>query len=167
MKILETQRLILRHLEMSDAAFILSLLTDPSFIQNIGDRGVHTLKQAGEYIARAREGYEKNGFGLYLVETKDTGTAIGISGLVRRDTLPEPDIGFAFLPAYWRMGYALESGFSVMEFAQNKVGLKGLLAITSPQNEGSIKVLEKLGFLYQKKLRLRESDEVNLYSIRF
>jgi RimJ/RimL family protein N-acetyltransferase len=167
-KVIETPRLILRPLEKRDAAFILALLTDPSFIQNIGDRGVHDLAQAEGYIAKTQDGYLKNGYGMALVEKKDTGEAIGISGLVRRETLPEPDIGFAFLPQFWRMGYALESGFAVMDFAKNQLALPGLLAITSPGNQGSQRVLEKMGFSFQKKLRLTPSaDEVNLYSIRW
>ena len=102
MEILETNRLILRQLSTEDAAFILELVNEPSFIQNIGDRGVRTLEDARAYILRvAISSYEKNGFGLYLVELKDSGQSIGMCGLIKRDGLEDVDIGYAFLPRFW------------------------------------------------------------------
>src|SRR6478672_9946174 len=108
MKILETERLILREIDETDDAFMLDLLNQPSFIKYIGDRNVRTLEQAREFIeSRYRQSYRINGFGLYAVEVKDTNTAIGICGFVRRDSLPDADIGFAFLPQFEGKGYAV------------------------------------------------------------
>src|SRR5262245_46510091 len=120
MIILVTERLILRQLSLEDAEFILELMNEPSFIRYIGDKGVRTLDDARQYILNdPMESYERNDFGLYLVELRDGRGSIGICGLLNRDTLPHPDIGFAFLPAYWSKGYALESAAAVMEYARN------------------------------------------------
>src|ERR1700741_5190770 len=102
MIILETERLFLSHLCADDAPFVLQLLNEPSFIRYIGDKGVRTLDDARRYIAeRPVKSYEVNGFGLNLVRLKAGNAPIGICGVLKRDTLPDPDIGFAFLPSFW------------------------------------------------------------------
>lgn len=159
---LETARLNLRHLSTDDASFILELLNDPSFIQNIGDRGVRTLADAEAYILKGPvASYEKNGFGLDLVILKETGEPIGICGLIKRDTLEDVDIGYALLPKFWSKGYAVEAALAVMEFGQKVMGLKRIVAITVPQNQGSIRVLEKIGFKFEKMVKLA-GDEAEL-----
>jgi RimJ/RimL family protein N-acetyltransferase len=159
MLILQTQRLRLREVEEGDAPFILELLTDPSFRKNIGDRGVSDLDSAANYIRTApRASYARHGYGLWLVELKDTGEAIGLSGLVRRDTLPGPDIGYAFLPRHWSKGYAVEACTAVREHAMRTLGLPRLLAIVSPGNAASVKVLERIGLRFQDTVRLGEQD---------
>ena len=166
MKILETDRLILRQLSTEDAAFILELVNEPSFIQNIGDRGVRTLEDARAYILRvAIASYEKNGFGLYLVELKDSGQSIGMCGLINRDGLEDVDIGYAFLPRFWLKGYAVEAAAAVKDYARDMLGLKRLVAITDPANQGSIRVLEKIGLKYEKMVRLSADDiELKLFT---
>lgn len=166
MQILETDRLILRQLSTADAAFILELVNEPSFIQNIGDRGVRTLEEARAYILRvAISSYEKNGFGLYLVELKDSGQAIGMCGLIKRDGLEDVDIGYAFLPRFWLKGYAVEAALAVKDYARDALGLKRLVAITDPANQGSIRVLEKIGLKYEKMIRLSDDDiELKLFA---
>jgi RimJ/RimL family protein N-acetyltransferase len=155
MKILETERLSLRHVGAGDAAFILQLLNEPSFISNIGDRGVRTEEAAIDYIRkRFTASYETNGFGLFLVELKQTGESTGICGLVRRDGLDDADIGFAFVPAFWSKGFAYESAAAVMDYARNVIGLPRIVAITAPHNEGSIGLLKKLGLHFEKNIRL-------------
>jgi [ribosomal protein S5]-alanine N-acetyltransferase len=153
--IVETPRLTLRRLEAEDAPFMLELLNEPSFIQNIGDRGVRTIEDAVEYIAKGPQAsYARFGFGLYLVTLRDSGASIGICGILKRDELPEPDIGFAFLPAYWSQGYALESGAAVRDYGRDTLGLKRLLAIVNPSNDSSIRLLEKLGFTFESMVTL-------------
>ena len=166
MKILETDRLILRQLSTEDAAFILELVNEPSFIQNIGDRGVRTLEDARAYILRiAISSYEKNGFGLYLVELKDSAQSIGMCGLIKRDGLEDVDIGYAFLPRFWLNGYAVEAATAVKDYARDMLGLKRLVAITDPANQGSIRVLEKIGLKYEKMVRLSADDiELKLFT---
>lgn len=166
MIILKTDRLILRQFSTNDAEFILELVNEPSFIQNIGDRGVRTLDDACSYILRvAVASYEKNGFGLYLVLLKESGASIGMCGLIKRDGLEDVDIGYAFLPKFWSKGYALEAALAVKEYARDVIGLKRLVAITDPENQGSIRVLEKIGLSYEKMVRLSEDDiELKLFA---
>jgi ribosomal-protein-alanine N-acetyltransferase len=163
--ILTTARLTLRDLGDQDAAFILRLLNEPSFIRNIGDRGVRTLEDARGYIARGPvASYARHGFGLYLVERRQDGQPIGICGLLRRDELTDPDLGFAFLPEYWSQGYARESATAIQRHASEVLGLPRLLAITNPRNGGSIRLLGKLGFTFDRLMRLKEDgDEVKLF----
>jgi RimJ/RimL family protein N-acetyltransferase len=166
MKILETERLILREVDQSDDAFMLDLLNQPSFIKYIGDRGVRSLEQARDFIeTRYRASYRDNGFGLYAVELKEDRTAIGICGFVSRDSLPDADIGFAFLPQFERKGYAFESARAVMEYGRNVLGLKRVLAITSVDNESSGRLLGKLGFKFAGLIVLPgAAEEIKLFS---
>lgn len=167
MNVLETERLNLRRLTGDDAEFILELLNDPAFITNIGDRGVRTVADARRYISeRFVASYEQHGFGLYLVELKETGAPAGICGLVKRDTLADVDIGFAFVPRYRSKGYALESAAAVKAYAFEVLGLKRLVAIVNPANAGSIKVLEKIGLAYERMLRLSDdAPEIRLHTL--
>lgn len=167
MNILETERLRIRQLNAADAGFILELLNDPSFIQNIGDRNVRTLEEARAYILNGPVvSYAKNGFGLSLVILKETGESIGMCGLIKRDALEDVDIGYAFLPRYWSKGYAIESTLGMKAYAKDVIQLKRLVGIVDPANEGSIRVLEKTGLTYEKMIKLSEDDiELKLFSI--
>jgi len=157
--ILETERLLIRQLSTEDAGFILELLNEPSFIRNIGDRGVRTIEGANAYILNGPvASYAKNGFGLYLVKLKETDESIGMCGLIKRDTLEDVDIGYAFLPKFWSKGYAFESARAVKEYAKNTIGLNRIVAIVDPENGGSIRVLEKIGLQFEKMVRLSEDD---------
>jgi RimJ/RimL family protein N-acetyltransferase len=166
MIILETERLSLRNLSVDDAEFVLELLNEPSFLQYIGDREVRNLEDAQQYILnRLVTSYERNGYGLYLVELKESRVPIGISGLVKRDTLPDADIGFAFLPAYWSKGYAVESAAAVMDYAREVLGLTRIVAITSLDNEASAKLLAKIGLRFERLIKLAEdAEEVKLFT---
>ena len=166
---METDRLILRKLTLNDAGFILDLLNQPSFIQFIGDRGVRTLEDARKYLSkRLIESYKKYGFGLYLTLLKEGNTPIGICGLVKRDSLQDVDIGFAFLPQFWLQGYAFESASAVTAYARNILGLKRVVGIATPDNHGSIRVLEKLGLKFEKMVKLSGDDmELKLFALDF
>jgi RimJ/RimL family protein N-acetyltransferase len=163
---LETERLVLRRLSTGDAEFVLELLNEPSFLRYIGDKGVRNLDDARQYILSGPvASYERNGFGLYLVELKGSRIPIGISGLVKRETLPDADIGFAFLPAYWSQGYAAESAVAVMKYAQETLKLDRILAITSPDNDASAKLLCKIGLRFERMIKLSaDGDEVKLFT---
>jgi ribosomal-protein-alanine N-acetyltransferase len=163
--VIETERLNLRRLSIDDAGFILELLNEPSFIKNIGDKGVRTIADARQYVLNGPvASYQTNGFGLYLVELKESGQAIGICGLVKRDSLADVDIGFAFLPDFWSRGYALESALAVKAYGLDVLKLKRIVAITNPDNEGSIRVLQKIGLKYERMVRLSEDGPaVKLY----
>ena len=163
--VLETERLNLRQLSTGDAAFMLELLNEPSFLRNIGDKGVRTIDDAVQFIVEGPlASYNRLGFGMWLVELKDAKTPIGICGLVKRDALPDVDIGYAFLPQFRLLGYAYESASAVMDYAKNVVGLKRLVAITNPDNAASIKVLGRVGLKFERMIRLSEdAPEIMLF----
>lgn len=151
MKILETERLVLREITAKDAEFILDLLNQPSFIRYIGDRNLRTVEQSRDFIeSRFADSYKKFGFGLWAVELKENQTPIGICGFVKRDVLPDADIGFAFLPEFEKKGYAFESASASMQYGRDVLNLTRVLAITSQDNEASGKLLGKLGFKFER-----------------
>ena len=166
MKILETERTILREIVEADAEFILDLLNQPSFIKYIGDRNVRSIEEARKFIEnRFRQSYREHGFGLYAVELKETNALIGICGFVRRESLPDADIGFAFLPQYEKKGYAFESADAVMKYGREVLGLKRVLAITSQNNENSGKLLAKINFKFERLIELpHDAEELKLFS---
>jgi len=167
MNVLETERLVLRRLSADeDAAFILQLVNEPSWLRFIGDRGVKSLEDARGYILKGpTEGYRRFGFGLYLTALKRDGTPIGLCGLIKRDTLKDVDIGFAFLPAFWGQGYAYEAAAAVVAHGKRDFGLRRIVAITAVDNDASMKLLGKLGFALEQKLRLTEGEpEMNLFA---
>jgi RimJ/RimL family protein N-acetyltransferase len=160
MKVVETDRTTLRRLSVDDAEFIVELLNDPSFIRNIGDKGVRSPDDARDYILNVPvASYERFGFGLCLVELRETGESMGICGLLKRDTLDDADLGFAFLPKYRSQGYAAESAQAVVAHARQSIGLERVMAITLPDNQRSIRLLEKLGFKFEKLVRLSDDAE--------
>jgi len=162
MSTIETERLILRELTVDDAPFMLDLLNQPSFIQFIGDRNVRTLDDARQFIlTRYLDDYERLGFGVYLTLLRENQIPIGICGLIKRDGLDDVDIGYAFLPQYWAQGYASESTSAVLAYARNTLGIRRILGITTPDNTGSIRVLEKAGLKFERMIQL-PGDETQL-----
>jgi RimJ/RimL family protein N-acetyltransferase len=146
MQVLATQRLILRKMCVADAAFMLDLLNQPSWLRFIGDRGVTNLEQARQYITHgALQSYQRLGFGLYVIELSTQPVPIGICGLTKRDYLPDVDLGYALLPQYWSRGLAFEAAAGVLEYSRTVLRLPRLAAITTLDNQPSIRVLEKLG----------------------
>lgn len=166
-RVLETGRLILRRLTVEDAPFMLGLLNEPSWLRFIGDRGVRTLEDARNYIAKGPvDMYERLGFGLYATALKEDESApIGICGLVKRDGLEDVDIGFAFLPKFWGKGYACEAASAVMAYAKSVVGLERIVAITAVDNESAARLLEKIGLRFEKMVRLSDDgEEIRLFA---
>ena len=165
MVILETDRLRLRELTVEDAAFMFNLVNQPAFLRNIGDRGVRTLDDARHYILDGTvASYRQFGFGSYLVEEKLTAEPVGTCGLLKRETLDDVDIGFAFLPAYWGRGYATEAAVATMALGRSKFGLQRIVGIVSPGNVASAKVLEKIGLRFEKMITLGDDSEaIELY----
>ncbi|HZL93612.1 MAG TPA: GNAT family N-acetyltransferase [Vicinamibacterales bacterium] len=163
---LETSRLTLRRLDSEDAPFVVRLLNEPSFLQNIGDRGVRNIEDAHRYL---REGplamYQAYGFGLWHASRKSDGAAVGMCGLLKRDTLPDVDIGYAYLPEFWGQGYALEAAEATVRHAALKFGLRRLIGVVSQGNTGSIRVLEKVGMRFERLYPMHPGEpEVRLYS---
>ncbi|HDR7895345.1 GNAT family N-acetyltransferase [Bacillus pacificus] len=151
MIVLETERLTLRWLDIKDAPFILELVNDPAWIQFIGNKGVRTLEDATNYIVNGPiDMYNKLGFGLYLVERKEDLTPLGMCGLIKRDSLEDVDIGFAFLEEFRSKGYGYESASAVIDYGVQNLGLKRIVAITTIDNIHSGKLLEKVGLKFEE-----------------
>ncbi|HKP82838.1 MAG TPA: GNAT family N-acetyltransferase [Pyrinomonadaceae bacterium] len=166
MTVLETQRLSLRELTSDDAQFILKLLNEPSFLRYIGDKQARNLEDARQYILNGPvASYERNGFGLYVVELKESYTPIGMCGLLKREELPDPDIGFAFLPEFWSQGFAFEAAATLLQDARERLKLERILAITSLDNDASIKLLQRLGFRFDGVITLAAGrEQVKLFT---
>jgi len=163
--VLETPRLQLRQVELADAAFIQRLLNEPSFLQNIGDRGVRSTADALSYIRnRIRGPYRLPGYGMYLVQRKEDGTPLGTCGLVKRDFLDCPDLGFAFLPEHEGHGYAAEAARALIATAASRWGLVRLYAITKRDNHRSVGLLDRLGFHREGSCALPQGEEVEIYA---
>lgn len=159
-EIIETERLILRKIEESDCEFVYKLLNSPGWLKYIGDRGINNLEDAKIYIReKVVSLYDQHGYGPYGVRTKVNKSLIGFCGLFKRDFLEDADIGFAFLPEHSGKGYAIESALAVLEYARYAIGLKRILAITLEQNERSINVLNKLGMVFERKIKYPDSGE--------
>lgn len=158
--ILETERLTLRHLEASDAPFILRLVNEPGWLRFIGDRAIHSLDDARAYIETGpRASYAAHGFGLYATTLRPDGTPIGICGLVKRDGLDHPDVGFAILERYWGHGYASEAATATVAYARDVLGLDRLLGITMADNTASGFVLENSGLHYEGMIVIPGMDQ--------
>ncbi|HEV8688658.1 MAG TPA: GNAT family N-acetyltransferase [Ideonella sp.] len=162
-EVARTPRLRLRWFEPAaevDQAFVIALVNDPDWIANIGKRNVSTREQAEAYLRDGpRAMCEKLGFGLYLVESVDGGTPLGMCGLIKRDHLPDVDLGFAFLPAWRGQGLAREAAGAVLHWAREHLGLARILAIVTPGNEPSLGLLKRLGFADEGTIQVPPDDE--------
>ena len=152
--VLETPRLIVRELDDRDAPFILELLNDPSFVTNIGDRGVRTLEAARAYIRNGPAvSYAQHGFGLWRVELKAGAVPIGMCGLLKRAVVDDVDIGFAYLPAFQSKGYGFEAAQAVLDYARDVLHLPRVVAIVNVGNDASGRLLVKLGMSFERMVQ--------------
>ncbi|WP_340203276.1 GNAT family N-acetyltransferase [Ascidiimonas sp. W6] len=164
---LTTNRLRLEEASLKDGLFFYELLNTPSWITYIGDRNIKLLKDAEAYIKNSLiASYKENGFGLCKVSLKETNTPIGICGLMKRNELSDPDLGFAILPEYERKGYTLEASKSILEYSKT-LKIDKLLAITTENNEGSKAILLKLGFLFEGVVEFSDKSDPLLLFKKF
>lgn len=167
MTVIETNQLILRKLTLDDAEFMLRLLNDEAWHRYIGDRGIRTVEGARDYIVNgAMESYDRLGFGLFLTELKEYATPIGLCGLIKRDSLTDVDIGFAFLPEFRGQGYAYEAAAATLEYGRTTIGLERIVAITTIDNERSGRLLEKIGMKLEGHVATNK-EELKLYASCF
>jgi ribosomal-protein-alanine N-acetyltransferase len=163
---IETPRLHLRPFMLDDALFVLHLLNEPSFLQHIGDKGVRDLEGARGYLSNGPiASYARHGHGLMAVVLKETGEPMGMCGLLKRDNLDHPDLGYAFLPEFWSKGHAMEAAAATLEHGAGVLGFRTILAIVSQGNAASIRLLEKLGFAFVRLEAMHPDEpEVALYA---
>ena len=164
--ILETQRLSVREMLPEDAPFFFELANDDDWKRFIGDRNIHTIQDAENYLTeRIIPSYTNSGFGFYLVIEKDTETPVGITGFVKRDQLQHVDVGFAFLPIGRGKGYAFESTEAIMQYGYDTLGFSTVMGIANNDNERSHLLLKKLGLKFEKHIKLsQEAEEISLFS---
>jgi RimJ/RimL family protein N-acetyltransferase len=164
---LETPRLSMRLMRSDDAEFYLTLQNTEGWRKNIGDRGIRSVEAARQALLDGPLAMQaRHGFSLLAVERKGLPGTIGMCGLVKRDMLPEVDIGYGFLPEYWGQGYAFEAASRVLAHARDDLGLKRLMGISARHNAGSIRILEKLGLQLQEVIRTSDSDPGTLLYVR-
>jgi RimJ/RimL family protein N-acetyltransferase len=154
-------------MSLDDAKFVLRLFNEPSFVRYIGDKGIRTIEDACSYIVTGPvESYGRHGYGLYVAELKDTRTAIGICGLLKREWLTDVDLGFAFLPEYWSRGYAFEAASAAVAYARGACGVVRIVAITSQDNAAAHRLLDRLGFRLERLVRPPdEEQEISLFAL--
>ena len=157
--IVETARLRIRETTVDDAAFILRLVNEPSFLSNIGDKGVRDLVDAKRFIEEGpwRRG-QRPGYGQFVVELSESGIPAGICGILYREALDVTDVGFAFLPEHWGCGYAFEAAEAVMRYGYSTLGVGKIVGLTSEENLPSIRVLKKLGMKYEQTVKMSDDD---------
>lgn len=169
MIVAETARLRLRTITADDAAFYYELVNDPTWLEFIGDKGIRTIAQARAAIIDGPLAMQqRHGHSLYVMERSEDGRALGLCGLIRRDSLPDVDIGYAIRPAYFGQGYTFEAAQAVLALARGPLGIRRLLGITDPGNVNSIRLLEKLGLHFEEVKLLPPGDKLtNIYAIEF
>ena len=168
-KILETDRLTLRHLTVEDAEFIVTLLNEPDWIKYIGDRDIRTDEDAKKYIKQGpMTMYDEHGIGLYLIELKENAQPIGLCGLLHRDFLKDLDLGFALLSKYWGKGYAFEAAQGTLTYGAEMLGHSRIVGFTSLDNEKSANLLQKLGMKDEGTIKYTStSEDVRLFAIDY
>ncbi|AKQ47458.1 hypothetical protein TH63_03005 [Rufibacter radiotolerans] len=164
--ILETDRLTLREFSLEDAPFIIELVNSPGWLQYIGDKNIQTQDQARFYLTNGPlKSYEQHGYGPSLVARKEDQKPIGLCGIINRENLDTPDIGFALLPDFMGKGYGYEIASATLAYAQNQLKLTKISAITMPYNKNSIQLLEKIGLVFRKTFSFPGNKEkLLLYS---
>jgi RimJ/RimL family protein N-acetyltransferase len=157
--IAETSRLRIRELTVDDAEFILGLVNQPSFLDNIGDKGVRNLEDARTFILEGPwASHRDRGYGQFMVELEDGGEPIGVCGILYRDALEVSDVGCAFLPEYWRQGFAYEAACAVMDYGRRALGVETIVGLTCEDNIPSVKLLEKLGMQFKRMVKMSDDD---------
>ena len=165
--ILSTARLTLRPFTPADAPFILELLNQPSWIENIGDRGVRTEAAAVGYIENGPlASYHQHGFGLWCVERTKDRIPVGMCGILQRDYLDSPDIGFAYLERYQGQGFGTEAAEATIAYARETLHLDRMAAVVSPDNAASIRILRRLGMRYTEPILMPgDTEPIALYRL--
>lgn len=164
--VLETPRLILRSFTLDDVDAMYQLMTVPDVIRYVGNKPAQSKQDTLDYLQQhPLRDYQVYGYGRFACVWKETGQVIGFSGIKFLEEISETELGYSFLPEFWGKGLATEVGKAVIQFAQG-LGLKRVVAVIHPQNEGSKLVATKLGFSLEGKteLSLIENQDLLLFS---
>jgi len=166
-KTYETKRLFLKPTTAEDATFFLKLYNTPDWLKYIGDRNIKTAEEAATFIQqKIAPQFQRLGYSNYTVIRKSDGIKIGSCGLYDRAGLESVDLGFAFLPEYYKQGFGYESAEKVKELAFQNFNLAKLQAITVSYNLASVNLLKKLGFHFLKNMYLPDDpEEVMLFEL--
>jgi [ribosomal protein S5]-alanine N-acetyltransferase len=157
---LETERLHLRRLTLDDAGFLIEVFNDPAFIRFVGDRNIRTIDDAESFLEKGPfESYRRHGYGHHAVIRKADSQPLGICGFIKRDALEDVDIGFSLLPPYRQQGYGFEAASAMMAHGRDTLGFRRIVAIASPDNDASIRLLGRLGLTYERMVQLSENGE--------
>lgn len=164
MIIAQTQRLSISKITLEDAPFFLELVNTPNFKKYIGDKKLSTLIGVEEYLkAGILKSYEDHGFSYYKLRLHESDETLGIVGILKRDNLECPDIGFAMLPQFEGQGYGFESSKAMMQVAKDKFKIDKIAAITLEYNVNSINLITKLGLEFEKKVKPFADEEELLF----
>jgi RimJ/RimL family protein N-acetyltransferase len=167
--ILESDRLTLSAFSNQDAEFLLQLMNQPDYHRYIGDRGLRTLADAEKYIRETIvAAYKDKGFGFWVLKRKNSGGAgekrVGFAGIIKRDELDRPDVGYAITKNAAGNGYAQEITAAVLAHARDTLKLKEVCAITNSDNDRSINVLIKNGFVFEtQSVVFEDGEQLNIY----
>ncbi|APY07194.1 GNAT family N-acetyltransferase [Winogradskyella sp. J14-2] len=162
--ILETNRLLLRELSLSDAENIYNLNLNPDVIKYTGDTAFKSIEDAHKFLKNYLD-YKLNGYGRWAVMQKKTNSFIGFCGLKFNPEDNQTDIGFRFFEDMWNRGYATESARACLDYCFERYNLKQIIGRAMKVNLNSIKVLEKIGLKYKKDIEL-DGEEAVLYEIK-
>lgn len=154
---------------LEDAAFVYELVNTKEWVENIGQRNVHSVEDAAKYIQEKMiDHYNQHGYGNYLMTRKSDGSKIGCISLYNRDEVEGVDIGFAMLPDYMNQGYAFEGANAMKKVARDDYNLSGITAFTTKENVASQKLIEKLGLEFKKTIIFGdENEELLFYELVF
>lgn len=163
--ILHSERITLRELTLSDDDFILALVNSEGWLRYIGDRSIHSVEAAREYLRQGpMQSYAVHGFGLWCVSRNSDDASLGICGWLKREDLHYPDLGFAFLHEFTGQGYAREAAKLSLEFARQHIRQMWGAAITTPENKRSIHLLESIGFRFERMQQFND-QQLRMYLV--
>jgi RimJ/RimL family protein N-acetyltransferase len=160
----ETPNLVIRRFTTYDNTFIFELLNTPTWKEFIGDRNIHSIPDATNYLHNGPLAlYTQYGYGPWLVGLKETNQPIGMCGLFKRNYLDKPDLGFAFLPGFEGKGFAYESSMATLKYVTDSYNLEFLYATTTDKNSRSQRLLERCGFIRNGQITPPGEEELLLY----
>ncbi len=148
-----TPRLRLRRITLDDAELVMRVMNTPGFIRFVGDRGLREVEATRNFLQTGPLAQADDRLGLWRVARKEDDVAVGAVTLLQRPFLDAPDLGYALLPEHERRGYAFEAAAALRDHARVTLGFDPLYALTSPDNDASIRLLGKLGFAFVRLMQ--------------